>query len=174
MAHIFASVAQHECHVLDNFVLFLDLNANKKVLPHLLIIQYVAAFSDRLDVRRFVLGIHIDKPNFYMTFQRHLMLTAAGARLRHWNHFGGREATLPQCAGPEIDMPYVRMAERKGYERRSYRMLQRLRRQIDWGDLSQSTIHLSVDLVRVMQWIVVCSHELPVWKWVRLFWYGDI
>lgn len=80
MARILTSVAQRECRVSDRAVhFFFDLNTNGEVDPPLLLFQYVASFSDKLDARHFVLGMRVDAHNFYMIFQRHSMLTAAEA-----------------------------------------------------------------------------------------------
>lgn len=113
MAYISASVVQRECRLFDGFVLFLDLNANEKVLQPLSVFQYAADFSDSLDAWGFVLGMCNERHDFYMTSQRRSMLTAAGAWLHCWISFGGREAAWLQCAGSKASMCYDRRAEEK-------------------------------------------------------------
>lgn len=64
MARILFLVAQRECLLSDGSVVLPDLNANKKVLPHLLLFQYVASFLDKVNAQRSVLGMQSNRHNF--------------------------------------------------------------------------------------------------------------
>lgn len=64
MARVLALAAHRECRVSHVFVLLLDLNATEKILSPFSVSQNVAAFLNRQNARRFVLGMRINRYSF--------------------------------------------------------------------------------------------------------------
>lgn len=75
------------------------INQNNEVLPLMSVFQYVAAYSDRQDACRFVLGMCLDGRGFLTAVGGRNVLTACSRWLRRWIHFGGWGAVWLRCYG---------------------------------------------------------------------------
>lgn len=64
------------------------------------VFQYARDNRDRLDVRRFVLGMRLYGHRFYVCDRQIEYLTACGGWARRWLHFGGRGAAWLRCMSP--------------------------------------------------------------------------
>lgn len=62
---------------------------------------YAAAFSDRLDVRQFVLWMRFNRHGLLMSVEGRSILTVRSGWLRRWMPLGGRDAALLHCHGRE-------------------------------------------------------------------------
>lgn len=100
-----------------------SINSNSEVLPSLSVFQYAAAFSERLDARRFVPGMPLSGHEFTTGSGRIVSGTTCTEWLRRCISFGGRGATWFRTFGDETDMQFLRMSEEVGFERRLTCML---------------------------------------------------
>lgn len=110
----------------DGIAIVVPVISRSEVPFHMSVFQYAAAFSDRLDVRRFVLGVHLNKHEFLVGVNHRQMPTARSGWHCCLVHFEGRGAACPQTYGQESDMPFIRMEEEVDCEFRLTRMLLRI------------------------------------------------
>lgn len=73
------------------------------------VFQNVAAYSDRPDVRRFVLEMRVKGHEFLVRADRRQMPTACSGRPRRWARSGDRGAAWLWAHGQETDMLFFRM-----------------------------------------------------------------
>lgn len=73
--------------------------------------QHAAAFLDRLNVQRFVLGMGLSGHMFLVRVDHCQMSTACSGWLRRWIRFGGRITAWPCTYGQKTDMPFVHLEE---------------------------------------------------------------
>lgn len=92
------------------------------------VFQYAAAFSSRLYVRRFVLGMLLNGHEFLIWIGDRNMPTACSGLLRRWIHLDGRGAAWLWIYSREKYMPLIRVEEEADYEFYLTYMLLRLRR----------------------------------------------
>lgn len=108
--------------------------------------QYATAVSDRLNVRRFVLGMRLNGHEFLVQVGHWKMPMACSGWLRRWIYFGARGAAWLLTYGQETEMPFIRKEEIANYEFRLTCMLLRVQCSILNGDSTQDLILLSVEL----------------------------
>lgn len=81
----------------DGEELTISRNANDEVIPIICVFQLARRHSDRLDARRFVLGMRVYCAFFTIQDRSATRVTAAGAWARRWMHWGGRGAAWSRC-----------------------------------------------------------------------------
>lgn len=72
---------QRRYRIADGNPIIVYMNQNDKVLPPMSGFQYAAAYSDRLDARRFVLGMRLDGHEFLTSVGGRRLLTACSGWL---------------------------------------------------------------------------------------------
>lgn len=92
----------------DNKVV-VHINQNSMVLTLKSVFQFGVAFSNRLDVRRFVLEMRLSEHKILVSIIGRSISTARSGWLRHWIHFKGRRAAWLYCHGTGTYMPFIRM-----------------------------------------------------------------
>lgn len=143
---IAVAVGQRRYVDLDGNEVVVSVNSNSEVLPPISVFRYAAAFSERLDARRFVLEVPLSGHEFTIRSGQRVFQTACSGLLRRRIKFCGRGTPWLRRFGNETDMPFLRMSEDVGYERRLTCMLRRIRNIISDGYLSQDSVLPRINL----------------------------
>lgn len=122
---------------MDGNQINVSVNSQGEVLPPMSVFQYVAAFTDPLNVRRFVLGARLVGYEFLAQVDHPQMPTVCSGKHRCWIYFGGRGSAWLWTYDHETDMLFICVIEEANYELRLIQMLLRLRRSILAGSNSQ-------------------------------------
>lgn len=142
---IAVAVGQRRYVDLDGNDAVVSINNHFEVLPPLSVFQFAAVFSERLDARRFVLGMPLSGHELTIDIEPRTLQTACSGWLPRWIHLGGSGAAWLRTFGEDTKMPLLRMSEAICYERRLTRMLWSIRDTILGGDLSQNSVLSSTD-----------------------------
>lgn len=136
------SVCTETVSTTDGKSVLIQRNSAGEIIPIVNVFEFVRNFSDRLDARRFLLGMRLNGTSFMVKEKSSLRITTPGAWARRCIHWCGRVASWSRYCTIDTDFPFVRMDEQQTYEYRLSAVIARLRRDVCGSDPNQDSFVL--------------------------------